>query len=193
MTTPDPEKTEELRGHLDRAQNSSIVDFAYVLELIDEGADVNCFDSKRHWSPLMLSLYEENDIHLKELLKRHADPNNRDNDGREGLHHAAMANVKGTVTLLIAAGADVNKPDDNGWTPLHFAVNHHNLDMVHELLEHGANPTAKTSLGDTPLMLAGDMDFDKAATLLHQHFSMRHSNRVRALRRHSHKKRALKP
>jgi len=71
------------------------------------------------------------------------------------LHRAAgHGRVRGTVTLLVEAGADVEARNSKGRTPLHLA---HRYDapgwVVEELLACGADPSARDDGDLTPVDL----------------------------------------
>jgi len=74
---------------------------------------------------------------VRELIKRRADVNARDKDGRTPLHHAAYNGRLEVARLLVERGADVNARDKNGWTPLDIARERGCLEVA-RLLESAA-------------------------------------------------------
>lgn len=70
------------------------------------------------------------------------------------LHKATSKGYKGTMHILLDAGADIEARDSRGSTPLHIAVWKQNLDLVGILLERGANIESRNDDGYTPLILA---------------------------------------
>ena len=92
---------------------------------------------------------------LAKLIKRGADPKQRDKRGRTALHRAIDYGREALVQALLDAGVDEDAKDKNGWTPLHEAADENKLVIVRMLVERGAylNPkvTAGSDKGTTPL------------------------------------------
>ena len=77
-----------------------------LLELVDEeGVDVNSLKPISTWSPLHYAARHGHLIILEALLRRGANPDFRDIDGRAPIHCAAEFNHSKCALLLIACGA----------------------------------------------------------------------------------------
>ena len=70
---------------------------------------------------LHIAAYEGDAERVKELLKKGADPNTKDIDGRTPLHIAASWGHDDVVKLLLVRGADPTVKDKDGRTPLDLA------------------------------------------------------------------------
>jgi len=93
---------------------------------------------------------------VRELLKKGADPNAKNEYGNTPLHEAASGGHVDVVELLLEYGADPNILNKIGWMPLHVAAIRGRVDVVRFLLERGANPNARDKDGMTPLHLMSD-------------------------------------
>jgi cytohesin len=88
---------------------------------------------------------------VKELLKKGAEVNTRDNHDRTPLHLAANFDRKDVAEALIQAGADIDAKDKDGQTPLHWAVDRGNKEIAELLLDMGASKDVKNNNSFTPL------------------------------------------
>ena len=93
---------------------------------------------------------------VKLLLEAGANPDWRDSDGMNPLHHSSKSGLAKVASLLLSYRADVNAPAcscssadsclcGRNWTPLHFAASHGHADIVHMLLDARADLSATTS------------------------------------------------
>ena len=106
---------------------------------------------------LLDAIYVRSRRKILKLLKKGAEVNWADEDGRTILMHAILAENASfeIVELLIKNGANVRvcEPEQQ-WTALHFAAREGHSDIVKLLLENGAEVDAKDSFGNTPLWRA---------------------------------------
>jgi len=86
---------------------------------------------------------------MRALLSRGAGVNDQSSDGETTLMHAR----RGTLSVLIGAGADINATDKAGYTALMWAVIERKKDEIEELLRTGADVNIKAKDGHTALSL----------------------------------------
>lgn len=110
---------------------------------------------------------------VKKLLEDGADPDERDQDGWNALHHAVQrSGGRDVINALLAAGLDVNIPcNSSGEAPLHIAVKQYDLDPVkrenlNTLLENADNLECRDHAGNTPLGAAIEIENEEVITLL---------------------------
>jgi cytohesin len=108
------------------------------------------------WSDLHSAASAGDAERVRELLKKGADPNAKNEYGLTLLHIAAIRGHVDVARLLLQYGVDPNVQDERGRTPLHVAAIRGRVDVVRFLLEHGANPNARDKDGMTPLHLMSD-------------------------------------
>lgn len=132
---------------------------AKVIELINNGADVNARD-KYGRTPLMYAVDRGCIEICRVLIKAGADVNAWDASGITSLmiaifacniklHKSTLANNIKLVELLVQNGADVNAKDEEGRTPLMYAVWMGNIELIQYLIQHGADVNAKDKNGNT--------------------------------------------
>ncbi|MBC6416131.1 MAG: ankyrin repeat domain-containing protein [Bdellovibrionales bacterium] len=121
----------------------------HVLDLIEQGVDVNVRDSYGNTALDYATQYANEEL-LKLLLASGADVNSEIH-GRTALHEATFYNSKGVAEILLASGADVNARDSYGNTPLHRTASFCNKEIAKLFLASGANVNARGSYGNTPL------------------------------------------
>ena len=85
------------------------------------------------------------------LLKKGAEPDDRDKDGQSALCKAASRGNVDLVKILLSAGAAVDLPDQRGETPLIKAATQGPLPVVRALLEAGADVNHRDKAGKTAL------------------------------------------
>ena len=91
---------------------------------------------------------------VRDLLRRGADPDVRNDEGRPPLVSAILGGSIPLLELLLDAGADVQAADPHGWTPLHFAAQEVLPEMAEHLIARGAAVNAQDEEGNTPLARA---------------------------------------
>jgi len=91
---------------------------------------------------------------VRDLLRRGADPDARNDEGRPPLVSAILGGSMPLLELLLDSGADVDAPDPLGWTPLHFAAQEVLPEMAERLIAKGADVNAQDREGNTPLARA---------------------------------------
>ncbi|HCU38109.1 MAG TPA: hypothetical protein DGT21_22550 [Armatimonadetes bacterium] len=85
------------------------------------------------------------------FLRRPADVDERDANGRTPLHTAAGAGQQEVVEFLLEAGSQINLQDTHGQTALGHAIAAADGQLIGLLLERGAGPNLPDVLGNTPL------------------------------------------
>jgi cytohesin len=105
---------------------------------------------------------------VRELLKRGANPNAKNEHGWTPLHRAAYRGHADVARLLLEHGADANAKSKDSFipTPLHLAAAMGHVDVTKLLLEHGADANAKNKDGFTPLHFAANKGHAEVARLL---------------------------
>jgi len=98
------------------------------------------------------------------------------------LHVAARRNLAGLCRWLLDHGADVNRTDRLGRTALHHAVRDGAADAARLLIARGADLDAKDWQRRTPLDLAESDDGEALARVIREEISLRHGQRVKAVR-----------
>jgi hypothetical protein len=88
---------------------------------------------------------------VSRLISEGADPSDRGEIGRTGLHLACAAGRIDIVQMLLFAGANINEKDDNMTTALHFAAWENHIDIVDLLLDWGIFGEEREGKGWTAL------------------------------------------
>ena len=91
---------------------------------------------------------------LQTGLAQGTDPNERDDEGRTPLIHAAIDNRLEAAKLLLDSGAEPDTQDEAGNSALHYAAQEHHPAMASLLIGHRARVDAEDSHGNTPLWRA---------------------------------------
>jgi cytohesin len=106
------------------------------------------------WSDLHSAASAGDAERVRELLKKGADPNAKNERGWTPLHLAAFWGRVDVVKLLLEHGVDPNVQDENGGTPLHVAAIRGHVDVARLLLQYGVDPNVQDERGRTPLHVA---------------------------------------
>lgn len=137
-----------------------------IIDLINEGMDVNIRDPKLGRTPLMIAVTTNNLRLLKKLIEEKANLELKDKQGMSALLYAARDGNMETAKLLIKAGADVNTANNKGKTALMMAIHRLHPEIALYLLASGANPVLADKAGNTPLMEAADHEEPAVAQVL---------------------------
>lgn len=114
-----------------------------IIKLFETGNDVNSKDT--YGCMLMYFCWEhaygkENRKEIVEtLIKRGANVNFKDNQGRTALFCVCENGYKKIAKTLIDAGSEINYEDNSGCTPLELAFIHKKLEISKLLIRKGAN------------------------------------------------------
>jgi ankyrin repeat protein len=96
------------------------------------------------------------------LLKRGADPKQRDEDNISPLEWALYYGYEDTANLLLNHGADPFGDESGDASPLHIACARGNKRLVERLMTYGCDPNCKDRKGRTSLHVAISNDVDLA-------------------------------
>jgi ankyrin repeat protein len=100
-------------------------------------------------------MYKNDLAGLRNALAQGADPNERDEDGRTPLFHAATDNRLEAAKLLLEAGAQADAQDESGNAALHQAAQDYHPEMASLLIDQGrAKVDIEDDYGNTPLWRA---------------------------------------
>jgi ankyrin repeat protein len=135
--------------------------------LLERGASIAAVDTKGR-TALHLASSEGHQQTLQLLLtKDGAAVHARMHHGFTPLHVACEHGMATAASMLLAAGADARASSETGLTALHLATRGDHVNSMRVILQSGpVNIDARTVEGITPLMLACELGFGKAAMLL---------------------------
>ncbi len=129
--------------------------------LMKKGVDVNRTNKKGE-TPLMWAVdlargnkNTESDSGIKIiglLLKKRAQVDQKDNEGRTALMRVAESDVVTVANMLLDNHAKIDQKDPQGNTAFRIAVTRNNLKMAEFLLSKGADIDTKNDTGETALM-----------------------------------------
>lgn len=114
---------------------------------------------------LVQAAYDGNEAKVKELLKKGAKPNSKDDNGYTALIYSCAYGYEGITKALIDAGANV-KGRYNGVHPIVAAVNNDNTKTMKMLLDAGATVNCVDENGYTPLMFAAQEGYKNSINFL---------------------------
>lgn len=120
----------------------SIQEGAYQIAeyLISRGANVNGYSSTGS-TPLIIAVSNNDERMVGLLIKRKADPNQKEKKGLEGtpLMYSSVNPTVSIASRLIKAGADVNSIDVNKDPAINWAAYYGNIGLMRLLIKHGAD------------------------------------------------------
>ena len=143
-----------------------------VKTIIANDGDVDQGNERIGIAPLRLAAMLNYQEVVELLLDNGANPNfiGPDPSGSTPLHEAVSNSNLNICKLLIEGGADINAQEMRlGFTPLHFAVEakeSNNFDLIKLLVTKGADLNLKNKLNETPLDIAKENGWEKAAEFL---------------------------
>lgn len=147
------------RSDLDVLEAAAIGDVERLRALLDEDPSLANAWSDDGFTPLHYAAFFGQPEAAKLLIERGADLEARSTNREFALdaaplHSAVAARERGTIEVLLDAGADVNAVQHGGFTPLLEAAQTGQAEVVELLLERGADPDAKLDDGRTATDLA---------------------------------------
>lgn len=157
--------TRSIRQRLHVAASQDLTELLSVL--IADGADI---EARNNWggTPLHAAIFSNSLDAARELLSVSAGIDVVDVSGMTPLHWAAKLNHLPAIELLMKAGAQTFHAG-NGDLPIHVAIRQGYVAAVEHFMFHGTDVEAKTSKGDTPLLVAALSNQIEVAEFLFKH------------------------
>ena len=103
---------------------------------------------------LLTALNEKRYITIRELLKKGADIEEKDESGISPLLAMVKTGNNDMVQLLLQYGANINSIDNNGYTALHIAVELGLQNIAELLILNGSETNSISNNNETPVYLA---------------------------------------
>lgn len=132
----------------DASRNGKIDIIKTILEEYPESVNQK---NQMGFTPLILAIYNNQEVAASYLIKLGADVDAFDRSGNTALMGAVFKGYVNGVKLLIDGGANVNQQNYNKATALTFAATFGSADIAKILIEAGGNTSIKDSQGKTPL------------------------------------------
>lgn len=126
-------------------------DLKRIEKLLEETPKLIASRDQRGSTPLILATYYNHAALADFLIKKGANPNDKDSSGNTALMGVCFKGFCEIAKKLILAGADVNHCNSMGATCLIYAATFNRLEIAKLLLEHGANVMVKDAKGNTAL------------------------------------------
>jgi ankyrin repeat protein len=128
-------------------------------------ADIGIFGG--YWENVARAASQNDAARVRSLVANDGNPNQTDEEGRTGLHYAAMNGNLTIIAILIKASAKLDAKDKLGNTPLHLAADRNQVEAARLLIDVGAPIDAENKNGMTPLMIAANRgNLDSVQALL---------------------------
>ena len=115
---------------------------------------------------LVEAVINMDEVNVRMLLERGADPSAVSSTGNSALMYAAEKGSMEIMKMLIEKGADVNASGFRQETPLFISIFKNDFQSTKYLLENGADPNVKDELGVTPLIYAAATNQYQSSDLL---------------------------
>ncbi|AEY97375.1 FAER388Cp [Eremothecium gossypii FDAG1] len=137
--------------------------YVYIVHcLLEHGADPLITD-RQGYNLLHTSTFSSEVMLITYVLFTGQIPvDSPDPTGKTALHWAAYQGDPNTVEALLKFDADVRVVDTGGFTPLHWATVKGHPHVLKALIEHGSDVFLKNNDGKNALMIAQEMNTQKA-------------------------------
>ncbi len=136
------------------------------LEMIDTGIS-NSKESVE--SALILSVWNNKSIEIKELLKLGVDVNTRNHFGQTPLMIAAMLGNEDLVSLMLDNAAAINLIDNKGLTAIMLAARNGQVNVIEYLIAQGADINIQDKKGMTAIMHGASFGHKETVELILKH------------------------
>ncbi|CAD7704979.1 unnamed protein product [Ostreobium quekettii] len=142
---------------------------AALQDVIGPGFGEGAGDEEGEEVPSMQSYAGEGNVEsLKELLKQGVDIDDKDEEGRTGLHFACGYGEMECINFFLDNGAKIDSVDNNKNTALHYAAGYGQAEAVKLLVSKGAALDTKNDDGNTPKEVAQLNEKDDIVKLLEE-------------------------
>ncbi|RMZ02992.1 hypothetical protein D0862_05837 [Hortaea werneckii] len=126
---------------------------ALIVDLLDQGADVNASVGELQRTALHQAAYLNNQRCLSLLLRHGAEISAEDAKGDSPLHLAAWTGHVEALATFLSHGADIDwLSGRDGCSPLWCAISAHQIDAARLLLKHGARVSLRSAASDNGLL-----------------------------------------
>lgn len=122
--------------------------------LIEAGADINVVDKLNKMSPLHYAVMYNDLEMINVLIKRNANLNLKEEQGRTALHYAVFLGAWDAATCLMENGSDIYTRNKNESSLLHTVAMHGDNTFIDELVKRHIKINAYDNIENTPLHYA---------------------------------------